>query len=50
MTQPVNDIIFILDESGSIDSMDNKPEQSVNAFIKEQRDLMQDKPRLRFGN
>jgi hypothetical protein len=33
----ITDIITILDESGSMDSMGNEPVQAVNAFIEEQK-------------
>jgi uncharacterized protein with von Willebrand factor type A (vWA) domain len=36
------DIIFILDESGSMDSMGKEPLEAVNSFIKEQKKVLQD--------
>lgn len=35
----VNDIIFILDRSGSMSSMGTEPQDSLNNFIEEQKDL-----------
>jgi len=42
MTEPniVKDIIFILDESGSMSSMFDEPVQSVNNFINEQKKIL----------
>lgn len=37
--QPI-DIIFLLDSSGSMDSMGNEPIQATNRFIKEQKDTL----------
>ena len=39
MTTNTNDIIMILDESGSMELMGNEPIQAVNNFIKEQQKL-----------
>lgn len=36
------DIVFILDESGSMTSMGEEPVQAVNKFIKDQKDAMGD--------
>lgn len=44
-TQPTNktqDIIFILDESGSMDSMGNEPVQAVNSFVAKQKEAVKD--------
>lgn len=41
-TNDRKDIIFILDESGSMESMGKEPIDSTNYFIKEQRDVNSD--------
>lgn len=38
----VVDLIYILDESGSMDSMGKEPIQSVNDFVQEQKDALDD--------
>ena len=35
--QITQDIVFILDESGSMSSMGNEPVQAVNSFIESQK-------------
>ena len=41
-TNDRKDIIFILDESGSMESMGKEPIDSINNFVKEQRDANSD--------
>lgn len=41
-TQKTQDIIFILDESGSMSSMGEEPVQAVNNFIEEQKNVVKD--------
>jgi Mg-chelatase subunit ChlD len=42
LNKNVKDIIFVLDESSSMNSMGNEPKQAVNAFIKEQKNALDD--------
>lgn len=42
-TQSISqDIIIILDESGSMETMGNEPKQAINSFIKEQKEALDD--------
>jgi hypothetical protein len=38
----VQDIIFLLDESGSMDTMGKEPVQAVNKFIEDQKSILGD--------
>lgn len=43
MTQSIpQDIIIILDESGSMETMGKEPKQTINSFIKEQQEALDD--------
>lgn len=47
LTQSIpQDIIIILDESGSMETMGNEPKQAINSFIKEQKEALDDEATL----